>query len=104
MPAALSPLVPRRDRRNHQSREDLVRRVCGEFVEMPCLRLTRAQAQRLFALRRDVCDRVLAQLIRDGMLTVDRDDQIRLSDQVSSTRKAPDQEGRSSLPKAPSED
>ena len=29
----------------------LLRRVSGEYYEMPCLRLTRGQAQRLFGLR-----------------------------------------------------
>ena len=36
--------------------EDVLQRIQGEFVEMPGLRLTAAQAQRLWGLDRDVCD------------------------------------------------
>ena len=46
-----------RERRNLAERDALPRRVWEEFVEMPCLRLTEAQARRLFALRADVCQR-----------------------------------------------
>jgi hypothetical protein len=35
---------------------------------MPCLRLTAAQAQRLFGLSADVCERILAGLVADGRL------------------------------------
>ena len=59
----------RADRRNIASREQLLQRVRCEFKEMPCLRLTRGQAQRLFGLRADVCARVLAGLVDDGALT-----------------------------------
>ena len=58
MPASLPP-GSTGDRRNHSQRQFLLDRVAGEFREMPCLRLTRAQAQRLFGLRADVCDRIL---------------------------------------------
>ena len=59
----------RADRRNIASREHLLQRVRSEFKEMPCLRLTRGQAQRLFGLRADVCARVLAGLVDEGTLT-----------------------------------
>ena len=79
----MNEMPPRRalrpERRDDWSRVDLVRRVSGEFFEMPCLRLTRAQAQRLFGLRPDICERVLAGLIRDGVLTIGDDDRYRLS-------------------------
>ena len=55
----------RPDRRDHASREQLLRRVRAEFSEMPCLRLTPAQARRLFGLRPDICDRVLDELVRE---------------------------------------
>jgi hypothetical protein len=61
-------LRARPDRRNLPAREQLLRRVRAEFDEMPCLRLTRGQAQRLFGLAPGVCDRVLASLVTDGML------------------------------------
>ena len=66
MCAALLLLPPARDRRRHPAREALVERLTGEFHEMPCLRLTLAQAQRLFGLRADVCQRVLSSLVGDG--------------------------------------
>ncbi len=36
--------------------DDVLRRIQGEFIEMPGLRLTPAQAQRLWGLERAVCD------------------------------------------------
>jgi hypothetical protein len=57
------------DRRNSVSRDRLLDRVRGEFREMPCLRLTFGQAQRLFSMRADICERVFASLVREGMLT-----------------------------------
>ncbi len=52
-------------------------RVRGEFTEMPCLRLTRGQAQRLFDLRPDICERVLATLVRDQTLVCGTDGRYR---------------------------
>ena len=43
--------------------QDLVRRVRGEFLEMPGLRLTMQQARRLWRLDETVCDAVLATLV-----------------------------------------
>ena len=40
---------------------------------MPGLRLTPSQVQRLFGLRPDICERVLAALLRDGTLACDRE-------------------------------
>ena len=69
-----------RDRRRYPARDALVERISGEFHEMPCLRLTLPQAQRLFGLRADVCQRVLSGLVRDGTLTRDIDQRYRLND------------------------
>lgn len=77
---ALPPWSSICDRRDQPSRETLLRRVSGEFYEMPCLRLTRGQAQRLFGLRSDVCQRVLATLLRDGTLECDGEQRYRLND------------------------
>ena len=63
-----SPRPSRIDRRNHSSRHKLLERISGEFLEMPCLRLTTAQAQRLFGLRSDVSERILTGLVADGWL------------------------------------
>ena len=48
--------------------EALVQRVRGEFREMPGLRLTFAQACRLWQLDPTTCGAVLARLTRDGVL------------------------------------
>lgn len=59
------------DRRDHSARAALLRRVAGEFDETPALRLTAAQARRLFALREDICARVLAALVEHDLLEQD---------------------------------
>jgi len=43
--------------------EQLADRVRGEFAEMPGLRLTMLQAQRLWNLDRDVCEKVVDLLV-----------------------------------------
>ena len=48
--------------------EDIVRRIQGEFLEMPGLRLTEAQARRLWALEPSLCSAVLAELVDNGFL------------------------------------
>ena len=45
--------------------EALVRRVRAEYQDMPGLRLTLAQAQRLFGLREDICVRVLNTVVQE---------------------------------------
>ena len=64
---------PSVERRNQRSRERLVERIIAEFREMPCLRLTPAQAQRLFGLRSDISARVIDKLVKDGELRLDPD-------------------------------
>jgi len=66
VPQLAWPQVERR--RDPERRKALVRRVRQEFLDMPGLRLTPNQALRLFGLRADVCERVLAELVRDGFL------------------------------------
>jgi hypothetical protein len=68
------------DRRDTRAREQLLRRVRAEFAELPCLRLTRAQAQRLFGLRPDICDRVLATLVAEHTIHFDIDQRYRMPD------------------------
>jgi hypothetical protein len=70
------------DRRDHVSREQLLNRVRAEFEEMPCLRLTRDQAQRLFGLRADVCTRLLDTLVAQHALCREGDDRYRFHDQA----------------------
>lgn len=61
------------ERRDEDARSQLVRRVLAEFREMPCLRLTPPQAQRLFGLREDVAARIIESLIGQGHLRLDAD-------------------------------
>jgi hypothetical protein len=49
-------------------RERLFRRVWSEFSEMPGLRLTRPQAQRLWGLDEETCAQILDVLVRAGFL------------------------------------
>lgn len=70
-PSGLRPSV---DRRSQPARDLLVARVRGEFSEMPCLALTLPQAMRLFDLRQDICSRVLAALVAEGVLWRREDD------------------------------
>lgn len=53
--------------------DDVLQRIQGEFVEMPGLRLTPAQAQRLWGLERDVCDALLGALVDARFLLQTRD-------------------------------
>ena len=68
-----APVFRRRphERRNVTARQRLVHRVIAEYREMPCLRLTPAQARRLFGLRDDVCARILGELVRERVLRID---------------------------------
>ena len=53
--------------------DDVLQRIQGEFVEMPGLRLTPAQAQRLWGLERDICDALLGALVDAKFLAQTRD-------------------------------
>lgn len=55
------------------SNEHLLQRVRGEFLEMPGLRLTRAQAQRLWGLDNLTCEEVLRGLIERQFLVCSTD-------------------------------
>ena len=54
-------------------RQDLLRRICGEYLEMPGLLLTPAQAQRLWALDAATCTHALDYLVESGFLVRQRD-------------------------------
>jgi hypothetical protein len=56
------------DRRDVDSRMRLTRRIRAEFAEMAGLRLTTGQSARLFGISETVAVRVLAALVRDGLL------------------------------------
>jgi len=53
--------------------EDTLRRVQGEFLEMPGLRLTEAQAQRLWGLDQASCSALLGALVDANFLFRTRD-------------------------------
>jgi hypothetical protein len=53
--------------------EDVLQRIQGEYLEMPGLRLTTAQAQRLWGLEREVCESMLATLVEAKFLCRTRD-------------------------------
>jgi hypothetical protein len=53
--------------------ETVLRRARAEYLEMPGLRLTSAQAQRLWGLDRHTCDELLVTLTRIQFLARTRD-------------------------------
>jgi hypothetical protein len=53
--------------------EDVLRRVQGEFLEMPGLRLTAPQARRLWNLDATICDALLGALVDAKFLFQTRD-------------------------------
>ena len=57
----------------HQALDDVLQRVQGEYIEMPGLRLTPAQAQRLWGLDRAACDALLDALVDAKFLFRTRD-------------------------------
>jgi hypothetical protein len=65
-----------------QPLEDVLRRVQGEYIEMPGLRLTTAQAQRLWGLDPAACDALLDALVDAKFLLKTRDGAFVRSDQV----------------------
>jgi hypothetical protein len=74
--------------------DEVLQRIQGEYVEMPGLRLTAAQAQRLWGLERDVCEALLAALVDARFLSRTRDGAfIRLEGAVPG-RVAPDRPGK----------
>ena len=48
--------------------EHMLIRICGEYLEMPGLRLTCAQAERLWALDADICRQLLEVLVESRFL------------------------------------
>lgn len=61
------------DQAQSHPRGDVVRRIQCEFLEMPGLRLTEAQARRLWALPVSECSLVLTALVDEGFLFRTRD-------------------------------
>jgi hypothetical protein len=58
-----------------------VHRICSEYLEMPGLRLTSAQAQRLLGVEAAVCTHALDLLVEAGFLRLTPTDQyVRVTD------------------------
>ncbi len=53
--------------------DEVLRRVQGEFIEMPGLRLTKPQARRLWGLDAALCDALLGALVDAKFLFTTRD-------------------------------
>jgi hypothetical protein len=51
--------------------DSLLRRVRGEFREMPGMRLTEEQAMRLWSLDRETCHQLLSSLVAGHFLAID---------------------------------
>jgi hypothetical protein len=66
--------------------DDVLRRVQGEYIEMPGLRLTLAQAQRLWGLDRTACHALLGALVDAKFLFRTREGAFVRSDQIRTTR------------------
>jgi hypothetical protein len=60
--------------------QDVVRRIRGEFLEMPGLRLTAQQARRLWRLDEGACEAVLGVLVESQFLAKTRDGAFVLQD------------------------
>ena len=60
--------------------EELLRRIRGEYLEMPGLCLTRAQASRLWGLDNATCQRLLRALLDARFLRLTRDGRFSLAD------------------------
>ena len=60
-------------RETNRSIQEVVRRIRGEFMEMPGLRLTREQARRLWRLDETSCEAVLGALVDARFLAKTRD-------------------------------
>jgi hypothetical protein len=66
--------------------EDLLRRIEGEYLEMPGLQLTPEQAQRLWALDRETCATILEILVERQFLIRGSDDRYRRVGESDSPR------------------
>jgi len=65
---------------SRQALDEVLRRVQGEYIEMPGLRLTTAKAKRLWGLDRAACDTLLGALVDAKFLLRTRDGALVRSD------------------------
>jgi len=71
-----------------QSSEEMLRRVQGEYLEMPGLRLTEPQARRLWGLDAASCDALLGALVDAKFLFRTRDGAFMRIDQAAPVKAA----------------
>lgn len=65
------------------SRDEMLRRICGEYLEMPGLRLQCAQAQRLWGMDEQTCTELLDFLVEQRFLQkTDNGSYVRLTDGI----------------------
>jgi hypothetical protein len=69
--------------------DDVLRRVRGEFLEMPGLRLTEPQARRLWNLDQALCETLLSSLVEAKFLYKTVDGAFMRSDQSNPVRALP---------------
>ena len=74
--------------RNIAGDDDVLRRVQGEFLEMPGLRLTEAQARRLWNLDERLCESLLHTLVEERFLFRTRDGAFMRFEQATPLRAA----------------
>jgi hypothetical protein len=67
-PLGMSILPVRHERRNLVAREAIVKRIVGEFQELPGLVLSLKQASRLLGVDEAACGRILTALTKSGVL------------------------------------
>ena len=72
----------------NRTTDEVLRRVQGEFLEMPGLRLTEAQARRLWGLDAAVCEALLSALVDANFLFKTRDGSFMKMDQASPVKAA----------------
>jgi hypothetical protein len=66
--------------------EEVLRRVQGEFLEMPGLRLTGAQARKLWGLDTTMCEALLGALVDAKFLFKTRDGAFMKTDHAASSK------------------
>ena len=71
------------------TRDDVLRRVRGEFLEMPGLRLTEPQARRLWNLDQTLCETLLSSLVEAKFLFKTGDGAFMRSEQSTPVRALP---------------
>jgi len=71
-----------------QANEEMLRRVQGEYLEMPGLRLTEPQARRLWGLDAASCDALLGALVDAKFLFRTRDGAFMRIDQAAPAKAA----------------